>query len=197
MDKKSSNQDLYKQLNSMLEIEDIDSSASEIHGLICARACLGDPATKIQNWLPLITGEPLAPASNKFFIEKLNQLMNDVERTLESRDYDLKLVISEEDDIATQTESIAAWCQGFVLGLLGSGEQRIEILPHDSREVVRDMIEISGAQSDADDDADQQTRALMEIEEYVRIGVQVVYEDLNADADADASKTTPERPFTA
>ncbi len=181
MDKKSSPQDLYQQLNSMLAIEDIDSSASELHGLICARACLGDQATSVQIWLPLLTGEPLAPATNKYFLEKLQSLTSDVERTLEQRDYDLKLVISNEDDIGKQTDSIAAWCQGFVLGLLGSGGQRIEVLPENSREVVRDMMEISGAQLDGEDeDVDQQARALAQIEEYVRIGVQVVYEDVNA-----------------
>lgn len=184
MDTNSVSQDLYQQLNSMLEIEDIDSSASELHGLICARACLGQQSTNIQSWLPLLTGEPLAPATNKFLIEKLNSLMQDVEQTLERRDYDLKLVVAGEESVAKQTESIAAWCQGFVLGLLGSGEQRIEILPENSREIVRDMIEISGAQIDDEDtDADQQARALMEIEEYVRIGVQVVYEDVHASTD--------------
>lgn len=184
MDTNSSSQDLHQQLNAMLEIEDIDSSASELHGLICARACLGQQATNIQSWLPLLTGEPMAPATNKYLIEKLDSLMQEVEQTLERRDYDLRLVVSGEESIVKQTESISAWCQGFVLGLLGSGEQRIEILPENSREIVRDMIEISGAQlDDEDDDADQQSRALAEIEEYVRIGVQVVYEDVRASTD--------------
>lgn len=179
MDTEKQTQDVHQQLNSMLMIEDIDSSASELHGLICARACLGQQLMHVRNWLPLLTGEPLAPATNKYFLEKLEQLTTEVAKTLEARNYELQLIVSNEGKVADQTESIAAWCQGFVLGLLGNGEQRIETLPENSREVVRDMMEISGASvDDTDEDDDQAARALAEIEEYVRMGVQVVYEDL-------------------
>jgi len=167
MDTNNASNDVYQQIKSMLAIEDIDTLPSELHGVICARACLGPQATAVQQWLPLITGEPLAPGMNKFFIEKLEALVAEVQQVMEGGEYDLQL----------------PWCQGFVLGLLGNGEQKIQLLPESSRELVRDFMEISGASNDAaESNQREDARALMEIEEYVRIGAHVIFEDLRAEA---------------
>jgi len=171
MDTNNAPNDVYQQIKSMLAIEDIDTLPSELHGVICARACLGPQATAVQQWLPLITGEPLAPGMNRFFIEKLEALVAEVQQVMEGGEYDLQLLLDSEDSVSLQTESIAAWCQGFVLGLLGNGEQ------------IRDFMEISGASNDdADSNQREDARALMEIEEYVRIGAHVIFEDLRAEA---------------
>jgi|GEM_PF-5816265 len=182
MDTSKTSNDIYQQLKSMLAIEDIDTSPSELHGVICARVCLESEATAIPQWLPLITGEPLAPGMNRFFVEKLETIVAEVKKTMESGEYDLQLLLDSDDSVFLQTESIAAWCQGFVLGLLGNGEHKLELLPENSRELVRDFMEISGANSDDDSDSNEAARALMEIEEYVRIGAHVIFEDLKSQA---------------
>jgi len=57
-------------------------------------------------------------------------------------------------------------------------------LPEDTAELMKDMIEISRAGQDVDDagieesDDNDDELAYMEIEEYVRMGVLLIYEEL-------------------
>ena len=178
MDTESNAGDKYQQLKSMLAIEDIDSTASEVHGVMCARACLGDEFLASATWLSLITGEATAPGTNQYFMEKLDEFVMQVRQTLTGGDYDLELLLGDDDAVDKQTEALGSWCQGFVLGILGAGEIELHGLPEAAREIVRDFMEISGATVEKNADEDD-ARALVELVEYVRVGVQVVFEDLN------------------
>jgi uncharacterized protein YgfB (UPF0149 family) len=51
-------------------------------------------------------------------------------------------------------------------------------LPKDVREFLEDMLSLAGAESDATADEEDEARALTELVEYVRVGVQLVYETL-------------------
>jgi len=63
------------------------------------------------------------------------------------------------------------------MGLAGERLQ-VDALPDEAGEVLRDMGQIAqaGFEGDADDDADE--AAYAEIVEYVRVGVQLLYEEL-------------------
>jgi uncharacterized protein YgfB (UPF0149 family) len=70
------------------------------------------------------------------------------------------------------------WCTGFLYGL-GTGKiSNLAALPGDVGEIVRDFSEISRAGSDdsVPDEANEQ--AYMELVEFIRVGAQVVFDEL-------------------
>jgi uncharacterized protein YgfB (UPF0149 family) len=98
---------------------------------------------------------------------------------------DFKLLLPDDDDsLPERVEAISAWCQGFIYGLAAGGIQQGSELPEDTEELLKDMVEISRAGHDVDDGGDDAANededevALMEIEEYVRMGVLLIYEEL-------------------
>ena len=106
-----------------------------------------------------------------------------------------------EDDsrmLADRLEAFRDWCEGFYLGLTVGGVTDIEKLPPDSREFLADLVEFAqletgenetageagcetggqaGEQNGTDSD-DGLERDFMELNEYLRVGVMLVREEL-------------------
>lgn len=87
------------------------------------------------------------------------------------------LIPGDEEDIGERTASLADWARGFSLALLRGDELTLKDLDGDCAEVVQDLLKISEAQPGEETDEDE--RALTEIEEYMRVGVQLVFEELH------------------
>ena len=79
--------------------------------------------------------------------------------------------------------ALAAWCNGFVSGL-GLGGLRIEggraAGGAEIQEVLRDLVEIGKADFDveAETDLESAEASFAEIVEFVRVGVQIVFEEI-------------------
>lgn len=93
-----------------------------------------------------------------------------------------------ETELSVRVAALAAWCRGFVAGLgLGGYAPEDAATEADTgggrgavAEFVGDLVEISRAGLDADEleDADQAGFDLAAVVEYVRVGVQLVFEEL-------------------
>jgi uncharacterized protein YgfB (UPF0149 family) len=78
-----------------------------------------------------------------------------------------------------RTVALAQWCQGFLYGLGGGAIRDINALPGQVGEIVRDLAEITRAGADADDNEEANESAYVELVEFVRIAVQLVFEELS------------------
>ena len=90
------------------------------------------------------------------------------------------LLPDDSQPLAQRTEALTLWCNGFVYGLGVSGADDPEKLPGDAGEIVRDLSQIMRAGVDEADGAEANESSLTELIEFVRIGVQVIFEDLSA-----------------
>ena len=63
-----------------------------------------------------------------------------------------------------------------MLGLLHSDKLTIDQLPEDGPEIARDILSISEAGPSEGDDAKKDEWALAELQEYVKVGVQLIFE---------------------
>ncbi|MDH3589591.1 MAG: UPF0149 family protein, partial [Gammaproteobacteria bacterium] len=71
------------------------------------------------------------------------------------------------------------WCQGFLFGLTVGGIEAGRALPGDVAEVVGDFSRVSEAvHSGEAEEEDEQS--YVELCEYVRVGAQLVFEELAA-----------------
>ena len=73
---------------------------------------------------------------------------------------------------------LGEWCQGFLYGL-GSGPlSDATKLPGEVGEIVRDLSEITRVGVDGGESLESNEVAYTELVEFVRVGVQLVFEEL-------------------
>ncbi|MEM6640434.1 MAG: UPF0149 family protein [Pseudomonadota bacterium] len=88
------------------------------------------------------------------------------------------LVAGDDATLAERAESLAQWCQGYLVGLAMGGIKDHNALPGDVPEFVNDLLKISQAVADGATNEDE--NAFYELCEYVRVGAQLVYDELAA-----------------
>lgn len=175
----------------ILELEEllyrIDASmgAAEAHGALCGMLCARG-TVELSEWVDHVVNEQEQGSDLLHnVVHKLSELHQATLEMINDSTGDFTLLLPDDDDsLPERVEAIAAWCQGFIYGLAAGGIQQDSELPEDTEELLKDMVEISRAGHDVDDGGDEAANenedevALMEIEEYVRMGVLLIYEEL-------------------
>ncbi len=177
------------QLEGLLFDADAALGAIESHGVLCGMLC-AQGATDAAQWMLHVLGkreessEVLRQAGKKLL--EIHQIS--VEQMNDS-DVEFELMLPDDDEtLEARVEALGIWCQGFVFGLAVGGVKQDTELPEDSKELIGDILEISRAGYMVDDEAELNTAieedneedevALMEVTEYVRMGVLLIYEEL-------------------
>ncbi len=148
--------------------------AAEAHGTLAGALCALE-GYSFEDWLaeilpdgPETSGPPPA----------LDGLYDATRAALHGATMEFDLLIPEDDaPIEERTRALSLWCNGFLYGLGTSGAADPARLSADAGEVVRDLTEITQAGVDAADGAEENEAALAELVEFVRVGVQLVFEE--------------------
>ena len=88
------------------------------------------------------------------------------------------LLPPDTESLEERTQALAEWCQGFLYGLGAGSIPDASELPGEVGEVVRDFIEITHADVDVDQGEESNENAYAELVEFVRVGVQLLFEEL-------------------
>ena len=98
-------------------------------------------------------------------------------------DTTFELVLLLPQDITVDSGRLSAvrdWCQGFLYGFGLGGADINARLSEQAQELLRDFTEITRLDtSNVENDAENQS-ALIEIEEYLRVGVMLIRDELKA-----------------
>jgi yecA family protein len=173
------------ELEELLYRMDASMGAAEAHGALCGMLCARG-TVELSEWVDHVVSEQEQGSDLLHdVVHKLSELHQATLDMISDASGDFKLLLPDDDDsLPERVEAIAAWCQGFIYGLAAGGIQQESELPEDTEELLKDMVEISRAGHDVDDGGDEAANededevALMEIEEYVRMGVLLIYEEL-------------------
>jgi yecA family protein len=179
------------QLESLLFDVDAVLGATESHGALCGMLC-AQGSTEASQWMLQVLGEheetgTLLQAAGK----KLLQMHQVSVEQMNDNNIEFELMLPDEDEpLESRVEALGTWCQGFVYGLSLGGIKEDTDLPEGSKELIKDILEISRAGYVADDEAEvelddsmddddeEDEIAFMEVCEYVRIGILFIYEEL-------------------
>jgi uncharacterized protein YgfB (UPF0149 family) len=182
------NQATYTEIQRVLTDERSMTDAAEAHGTLtgCLCAAIG---YRFEDWLLEILPEgrahPLATAA-------LRQLYLDTSGALEGSEMEFDLLLPEDEEVLdTRTVALAQWCQGFLYGLGGSVIQDASGLPGEIGEIVRDLTEITRVGVDSGESEESNESAYAELVEFVRVGVQLVFEELGPLRDQPSSPGAP------
>lgn len=149
---------------------------AEAHGTLAGALC-SLMAYRLEDWLSEILPEGSGassgadPALQTLYDSTVAALSGD------AMEFDL-LIPSDDRPIEERARALTLWCAGFLYGLGTSGTADPQRLPGDLGEIVRDLSEITRADVDASDTPEANESALAELVEFVRVGVQVVFDEL-------------------
>jgi uncharacterized protein len=160
-------------------LEGLSSSvpAAESHGCLCGALCTSAHYA-MERWLEEIIPEE-DKRSDDDSRQALGLLYSDTLQAMRGDELSLELLLPD-DDVALELRAIALsqWCQGFLYGF-GTGQPvNTEELPADVDEILRDMTHIGRATVELGEGSEEEEEAYAEVVEYVRVGVQLIHDEL-------------------
>ncbi len=171
-----------KQVQKNLTTLGSEASPAEAHGTLCGLLC-GRSDLEPREWIALTTtaadaieqGDLLAAEASEW----LTDLFFKTVAALSDNNLNFYPLLADDEDDSMQLEAIAQWAQGFLMGLSLAGVEKFSDYPEEVGEFVTAMTSIATADDYdlAGDDSD--TEAIIELEEFIRIGVLLVNEEMN------------------
>ncbi len=154
--------------------------AAECHGVLCGILCASG-SSDMQGWVRYLFEQ----RNEKLDIttQALTVLHDVHQNTLDEINHEtleFSLLLPDQDELLEHRVSgMAEWCSGFSLGLSMGGLDDRMLMDNDVREFVQDVQDISTACFSSEIDAEDHTEeSLSEIEEYLRMGVLLLNEQL-------------------
>jgi yecA family protein len=172
----------YDTLNDALRRCGASWDAAQAHGLLSSRLAVAGTDAGF-DWLQqVLENTDESDAFRTECAELLNTLFQETFRQLAERLSEFApLLPDDSDSAAARASAVAHWCEGFLHGLVSTdhGEALKRRLAEDPlADIIRDMLQLTRAVVDEDSDDETNEAAYAEIVEYVRVAVQLTYEEL-------------------
>jgi uncharacterized protein len=180
------NKGLCQAVGERLSKANIVESASSVHGFLSGALAI-NPVLPYESWFEELLSSTDNPVRENLF-DALEILYQTTLCQLHADDTSLTLLLPDEEvSINAQTSALADWCHGFLYGLSVYG---FDVATNDSgdiHELMRDFVEISRAdvmdeesldensEKHSDEEDEELQSALLELIEYVSMGVMVVH----------------------
>lgn len=167
----------YRELDGHLAVSELNPSAAEAHGVLCAMLCAGDVRAE-ESWIAdLLVGADDAELATR----ECRRTLEDLAAFTREEFADLQRGFTPllPDDSATLAEralGLYDWSRGFLygLGLAGVDAGRLSA---QAQEAFADFTAITHLDLDDLNDSEENEQALMELTEFVRVAAMLVYEE--------------------
>ncbi|MBI5039879.1 MAG: UPF0149 family protein [Gammaproteobacteria bacterium] len=169
----------YLELEQVLGRAEAVAGAAEVHGLLCGLLCAAGRLVE-KTWLVQV----FADADNRSVAFQqgraaVQRLAAWTVEALNDPVLGMDLLLPDDDQpLAERTAALGEWCQGYLLGLAAGGVDQDALLTEDIAELIHDFTEISQAGFDVDAANDDDEAAFCDVVEYVRVGVLLIYDEL-------------------
>ena len=166
----------------VLEGRGSSGPAAEAHGCLVGALCTSSDYP-MERWLEEIIPDAEL-RDDDASQQPLRLLYADTVNALRGEDMEFEALLPD-DDIALETRAggLSQWCQGFLYGF-GTGRSgapavKQEDLPGNVNEILNDLTHIGRASVDLEGDGNEsEEEAYAEVVEYVRVGVQLIHDEL-------------------
>lgn len=170
-------------------LDDLQSSvpAAESHGCLCGALCTTSHYS-VERWLDELVAQPDDAADDRR--RPLSLLFTDTVRALRGDEMELELLLPDDDNaLEDRAAALSQWCQGFLYGFGSGAPVDARQLPPDVDEVLRDLTHIGRAAVESRDGSEEEEQAYAQIVEYVRVGVQLIHDELMDVREREAGET--------
>ncbi len=151
------------------------TDVAEAHGTLAGALCAAADYS-LEDWLRELyaDGQTDSQAS-----ERLGELFVATRGALLDAGMEFApLLPGDERPIADRATALGQWCQGFLYGLGTSTIPDVDSLPATASEIVRDLSAITQVGVDADEGDEKNEVAYTELVEFVRVGAQLLFDEL-------------------
>lgn len=164
-------------------LEGLGSSvpAAEAHGCLVGALCTS-AHYPMERWL-----EEIIPDEDRRNDDDSQQplrlLYADTLNALRGEDMEFEALLPDDDvSLEARAGGLSQWCQGFLYGFAAGaveGAAKPDELPGNVNEILNDLTHIGRASVELDGDGDEsEEEAYAEVVEYVRVGVQLIHDEL-------------------
>lgn len=153
--------------------------AAEAHGMLAGMVC-GPEIPSMNAWLPLIFGEDFGDSAKGPIAGLATQIIQMSKQLQGSDAFEFALLLpADSEPLAARVDALASWCRGFLTGLHLASPR----LPDgEVSELAQDFGAITEAGLDPEMPEAAQEREFTELEEFVRMGVTLIYTELHRPA---------------
>jgi hypothetical protein len=149
--------------------------AAEAHGYLCGALCVRRDFG-LAEWLDEILPDGSAADHGRF--ESLREASG---ATLAGTEMEFQPLLPDDvEPLAVRGEALGAWCQGFLYGFGAAGTANRSGLPESVSEFLADLARISQVGDVGSGTEEVEEAAYAELVEFLRVGVQLVYDELAA-----------------
>ena len=185
-----SNIDRITEIEAALVLASIDLTASEVHGTLVGAISNHLKSGMTPDLLKLI--EPQADQADDN-MSQLKDSLQDLyretsEQLFEGKDTFDILLPADDEPLSNRVHGIATWARGYTLGLLYNNAFSVDQLPESAPEFVRDLMQIADVEMGEGDENDEE-RSLVELHEYIKVGVQLVFEFIYSERSSETPTT--------
>ncbi|MFC4308341.1 UPF0149 family protein [Steroidobacter flavus] len=162
-------------------LEGLGSSvpAAEAHGCLVGALCTS-PHYPMERWLEEIIPDA-EQRNDEDSQQALRLLYADTLNALRGEDMEFEALLPDDDiPLTARASGLSQWCQGFLYGF-GTGGKPVkqEELPGNVNEILNDLTHIGRASVELEGDGNEsEEEAYAEVVEYVRVGVQLIHDEL-------------------
>jgi uncharacterized protein len=167
-------------------LEELGSSvpAAEAHGCLVGALCTTQHYP-MERWL-----EEIIPDEDRRVDDDSQQalrlLYSDTLNALRGEEMDFEALLPGDDvPLTVRAGGLSQWCQGFLYGFGSTGATnekgpKQDDLPANVNEILSDLTHIGRAsvEIEGDGENDSEEEAYAEVVEYVRVGVQLIHDEL-------------------
>ena len=174
-------------------------NAGQVHGLLCSRLAVTG-ADGASRWFAQVLEDTDPQCALRSECEAiLDTLCSTTWQQLVERQSEFTLLLPDDGDSASQrTQAMAQWCEGFLHGLVSekhSEDLKSRLSAEPLADIIKDMLQITRASPGENEDEEGDEEAFAELVEYLRVAVQLTYEEL-ADFRTPAETDNPDESET-
>jgi len=149
--------------------------ASEAHGCLCGAVCVRRDYG-LAEWT-----DEIFPDGAGRDDDRLHAVRTRTAAALAGGQMEFEpLLPGDEHPLADRVDALGAWCHGFLYGFGASGTAGGAQLPDDVTEILSDLAKFSQAGAVGSESPEVEEDAYIELVEFVRAAVQLVYDELAA-----------------
>jgi yecA family protein len=167
----------YRELTRRLTVSELNPTAAEAHGILCAMVCAGQPRAE-ELWVDeLLKGVDDNDLLAQECRQSLRQLAECTRDEIGGAEFEFAPMLPDEStSLAERAVALYDWARGFLYGLGLNGLNENE-LSDQGREILGDISSITRLDLDDLEDSPDNEDALMELTEFLRVAVMLVYEE--------------------
>ena len=173
----------YEYIDKIRQKAGVSINVSEYHGKISASLCCANITSEAL--LPKeinIDGISLSPETMKLKSVLLSMISETLEKLNNTEMTFYPVLFPDSESLIERTLSLSNWCQGFIDGFGFSIAQKnisMDKIEQDIiREIIEDFSQISKLNSASIMNEGGEDLAYMEVVEYVRVGTQLIFEEM-------------------